>query len=81
MRVVVNNNESFPASLLNEIKGVGTPYMYVFNLSLIKNDPKSITQDSQKLNSDSTTQPPQTPKKPTPKPKEETKMGLKPLSF
>ena len=64
MRVVVNNNESFPASLLNEIKSVGTPYMYIFKLTLIKNDPKTTTQDSLKLSSDSTTQSPQTPKKP-----------------
>ena len=79
MQVVVNNNESFPASFLNEMKSVGTLYIYIFKLTLIKNDPKTTTQDTLKLNSDSTTQSPQTQK--NPKPKEETKMGLKPLSF
>ena len=81
MRVEVNNNESFPASLLNEIKSVGTPYMYIFKLTLIKNDPKTTTQDSLKLSSDSTTQSPQTPKHPKPKTQRGDKNGDEPSKF
>ena len=71
MRVMLINIESFPASLLNKIKSFGTLYVFFPD----QNDPKSITQGSQKLNSDFATQSPQTLKNPSQNPKRRQKWG------